>query len=328
MATDSEPVVPELDDDTSSRARAWLQLFRLPNVFTAMADIFLGFLLVHETLEPWWTFLLLLGASCLLYTSGMVLNDVFDVVIDRQERPSRPLPSGRIPLRLALHVGGVMLGAGVALGWAAGAFQGQFRSGMVATALAGAVLAYDRILKRTVMAPVVMGSCRTLNILLGASAAAGAWHPIHYVVAAGVGIYITGVTWFARTEARHSNRLALAAASVVMAGGLALLAYMPSVADDALPWVWAPRYALEIGPRWYVLWGLLSLSILRRPVAAIAEPTPKRVQIAVKECILSLIVIDAVACYAVRGMPWAVVILRCSCRRSLWAAGFTRRKNS
>ena len=167
MATDSEPVVPELDDDAGSRARAWLQLFRLPNVFTAMADIFLGFLLVHETLEPWWTFLLLLGASCLLYTSGMVLNDVFDVVIDRQERPSRPLPSGRIPLRLALHVGGVMLGAGVALGWAAGAFQGQFRSGLVATALAGAVLAYDRILKRTIIAPAVMGSCRTLNILLG-----------------------------------------------------------------------------------------------------------------------------------------------------------------
>ena len=135
----------------------------------------------------------------------MVLNDVFDVVIDRQERPSRPLPSGRIPLRLALHVGGVMLGAGVALGWAAGAFQGQFRSGLVATALAGAVLAYDRILKRTVLAPVVMGSCRTLNILLGASAVAGAWHPIHYVVAAGVGIYITGVTWFARTEARKAT---------------------------------------------------------------------------------------------------------------------------
>ncbi len=49
--------------------------------------------------------------------------------------------------------------------------------------------------------------------------------------------------------------------------------------------------------------------ILRRPVAAIAEPIPKRVQLAVKECILSLVVIDAVACYAVRGVPWAVVIL-------------------
>ncbi len=68
-------------------------------------------------------------------------------------------------------------------------------------------------------------------------------------------------------------------------------------------------FALDIGPRWYVLWGLLALLILRRPVAAIADPAPKRVQIAVKECILSLIVIDAVACYAVRGVPWAVVIL-------------------
>ena len=91
--------------------RSWLQLFRLPNVFTAMADIFLGYLLVHETLEPWWTFLLLFTASSLLYLSGMVLNDVFDVVIDRAGTPLAPIPSGRVPLRLALHVGGVMLGA-------------------------------------------------------------------------------------------------------------------------------------------------------------------------------------------------------------------------
>ncbi|HEY4312007.1 MAG TPA: UbiA family prenyltransferase [Pirellulales bacterium] len=310
MATNSEAVVPELDEESPRMtARAWLQLFRLPNVFTAMADIFLGYLLVHDALEPWWTFALLLVASCLLYTSGMVLNDVFDFAVDRQQRPARPLPSGRIPLGLALHTGGVMLGAGVALGWSVSALEGNARSGIVATTLAVAVLAYDRVLKRTPIAPLVMGSCRTLNILLGASTAAGPWHTIHYVVAAGLGVYITGVTWFARTEARVSNRMSLGLASVVMAAGLALVAYFPSMIDDALPVGWAPRYALEIGERWYVLWGLLALLILRRPVAAIAEPIPKRVQLAVKECILSLVVIDAVACYAVRGVPWAIVIL-------------------
>ena len=310
MATDSEPVVPELDEERPRMsARAWLQLFRLPNLFTAMADIFLGYLLVHETLEPWWTFLLLLGASCLLYTSGMVLNDVFDVAVDREERPTRPIPSGRIPLTVALHTGGVMLGSGVALGWATSALVGQARPGVVATALALAVLAYDRVLKRTPIAPLVMGSCRTLNILLGASAAAGPWHPIHYLVAAGVGVYITGVTWFARTEARESNRFALAGASLLMAAGLATLAYYPSAVDDALELAWTPLNAIDIGSRWYVLWGLLGLLILRRPAAAIADPTPRRVQLAVKECILSLIVIDAVACYAVRSVPWAIVIL-------------------
>ncbi|HVU86566.1 MAG TPA: UbiA family prenyltransferase [Pirellulales bacterium] len=310
MATESEPVVPELDNDPPGMsARAWLQLFRLPNVFTAMADIFLGYLLVHDSLEPWWSFLLLLGASCLLYTSGMILNDVFDVAVDRQERPARPIPSGRIPLSVALHTGGVMLGSGVAFGWAASALVGEARPGIVATALAVAVLAYDRVLKRTPVAPLIMGSCRTLNVLLGASTAAGAWHTIHYIVAAGVGLYITGVTWFARTEARQSNRMALAAATVVMAAGLTTLAYFPSAVDDALELAWTPLYALEIGSRWYVLWGLLGLLILRRPAAAIAEPIPRRVQLAVKECILSLIVIDAVVCYSVRGVPWAIVIL-------------------
>ena len=62
-----------------------------------MADIFLGYLLVHETLEPWWTFLLLLAASSLMYTAGMVLNDVFDVAVDRQERPKRPSPRSACP---------------------------------------------------------------------------------------------------------------------------------------------------------------------------------------------------------------------------------------
>ncbi len=309
MAMESEPVVPELDEPPARNLRAWLELFRLPNVFTAMADIFLGYLLVHETLAPWWAFLLLLGASCLLYTAGMVLNDVFDIAVDREERPRRPLPSGRIPLGLALHTGGVMLGAGVALGWSAGALAGSARPGIVATLLALAIVAYDRMLKRTVIAPAVMGSCRTLNILLGASTVVGPWHAMHYTIAAGVGVYIAGVTWFARTEARESRRLHLAAATVVMGAGLALLASFPQWIDDQMPAAFVPLFALEIGERWLVLWLLLGLLILRRPVVAIVEPSPLRVQMAVKECILSLVVLDAVACYAVRGVPWAAAIL-------------------
>ena len=69
---------------------------RLPNVFTAMADIFMGFWLTHETLSPIGVFLLLLASSSFLYTAGMVLNDIFDLEQDRRERPQRPLPSGRI----------------------------------------------------------------------------------------------------------------------------------------------------------------------------------------------------------------------------------------
>src|SRR5690606_1666654 len=62
----------------SSTLLAYAQLCRLPNVFTAIADIAAGYLFVHvyEKLQPWHIFGLLMGASSLLYMAGMVLNDV------------------------------------------------------------------------------------------------------------------------------------------------------------------------------------------------------------------------------------------------------------
>src|SRR5690606_25750916 len=35
-------------------------------------------------------------SSMLLYTGGIVFNDVFDASLDKIERPERPIPSGRI----------------------------------------------------------------------------------------------------------------------------------------------------------------------------------------------------------------------------------------
>jgi len=87
--------------EPAAKLLAYLRLFRLPNVFTAMADVAMGFLFVRQSLEPISMFACLLVASSLLYTAGMVLNDVFDYEVDRQERPQRPLPSGQIGLRWA-----------------------------------------------------------------------------------------------------------------------------------------------------------------------------------------------------------------------------------
>ncbi len=88
----------------------YVQLLRLPNLFTAMADVAMGFLFVRASwawnpapinLRPIgaWVLALLALASALLYAAGVVLNDVFDLERDRRERPERPLPSGRVSLR-------------------------------------------------------------------------------------------------------------------------------------------------------------------------------------------------------------------------------------
>ena len=93
----------------SSPLLAWMQLVRLPTVFTALADILLGTQLVvpaEATTSPR-ALGLLLVASAGLYLAGMVFNDVFDRHRDAVERPGRPLPSGRITLSSAVTLGTV-----------------------------------------------------------------------------------------------------------------------------------------------------------------------------------------------------------------------------
>ena len=85
-----------------STLRAYLQLCRFPAVFTALADIVLGYLLTRTQVDSVPQLGLLLGASAGLYLSGMVWNDIFDRQQDAAERPKRPIPSGRVSLRAAI----------------------------------------------------------------------------------------------------------------------------------------------------------------------------------------------------------------------------------
>ena len=283
--------------------RAYLQLVRLPNVFTAMADILLGFLLTHSRLDPWHEFALLLAASSLLYLSGMVLNDYFDREQDARERPFRPIPSGRVSERTALRLGFAMLAAGTLLGWVAAAVAGDLRPGIVATLLAGGILLYNGVAKRTPTGPLVMGACRTLNVLLGMSVSLGAWTAPYLVVAVGVGLYIVGVTIFAKSEARESGRLQLTLGVAVMLAGIATVASTPGWATGG---EWP---AFSVRENWYVFWALFGMLIGYRCLRAVFDPRAELVQAAVRNCIFSLVVMDAAACLAVQEMLWGVVIL-------------------
>jgi 4-hydroxybenzoate polyprenyltransferase len=283
----------------------FLQLMRLPNIFTAMADVAMGFLFVkdHADLSDWWTLGLLLAASSMLYVGGVVLNDVVDRELDAVERPHRPLPSGRITLKAACWFGGILLLAGMALGWTAALAVGELRTGIVASLLLTCILLYNLWLKTTILGPPTMGTCRMLNVLLGMSVSAGPFAAENWLVAGGIGLYIAGVTWFARTEARRSNRLPLAAATTVMMTGIALIALVPRWSERILP-------ILQIQPGgWYLLMLVMGAMIGWRCLAAIIKPDPVQVQRAVSHAVLSLIMLDAAACYVIRGPYLAAAIL-------------------
>src|SRR5262249_38298860 len=149
--------------------------------------------------------------------------DYFDVEQDRRERPFRPLPSGRVSPREAALLGSALLVAGVVFALLAGGSQALVADGerssppaRLALLLVAAILLYDGWLKRTWAGPVGMGACRFLNVLLGVSVCGTLAWPRGAHLALVVGVYIAGVTWFARTEARASSQNALRGAAAVM----------------------------------------------------------------------------------------------------------------
>jgi 4-hydroxybenzoate polyprenyltransferase len=294
------------------RVVAYLELVRLPNVFTALADVGMGFFVTQEAhglaalaAREWVKLALLAAASASLYLAGMALNDVFDREIDLAERPARPIPSRRVSLSGARGLGFGLLAAGVFVAVVLAITEEDFRVALVGCGLAIAVVAYDAVLKQTPAGPLGMGICRFLNVLLGMSLSAAPWQTWNYVIAAGIGLYIVGITWFARTEARASNRWALALATVVGAGGIVLLVLMPRFAP--------PEKLLASiendSQRWNLMWGLLGALIAWRCLWAIADPRPLLVQRAVRQCIFSLIMLDAVVTSALAGFLPAVLVL-------------------
>jgi 4-hydroxybenzoate polyprenyltransferase len=281
----------------------YAQLVRLPNTFTAMADIFVGALATGLWLQRWHVLLCLLGASTLLYWSGMIWNDYFDLDQDRKERPGRPIASGRVPLRTAWFLAVGLMAAGLALAVLAGfriedVEKGEwaFRSRPVifASVLVIAILLYDGVLKATIAGPIMMGLCRSLNILLGMSIASDAIGFRGWLIALVVGIYIGGVTWFARTEARDSNRSMLIGAAIAMLVALVLSLAVPALVVE-MPGDAAPSRLFP-----YLLAGFgcyLGVAVM----AAIRRPEPGRVQAVIVRAIMGLVVLDALLASAFVG---------------------------
>jgi 4-hydroxybenzoate polyprenyltransferase len=150
-----------------------------------------------------------------------------------------------------------------------------------------------------------MGLCRFLNVMLGVTVAGNFAWPVSQHLATVVGLYIAGVTTFARTETQLSRKSHLAVAAsiilVALAAALALPVHHP--VDTASPLFVYLLVALGF---------FVGFPIVR----AIGEPTPSRVQAAVKRCLVGLILLDAVLATALAGtVGLAVLVLLAP---SLW----------
>ncbi len=287
----------------------WLRLGRISALPSAVSNVLMGFLLAHGCWSNHWApnleLIALILSSCSLYIAGMILNDYFDLAVDKIERPQRPIPSGQISKQHALLAGIGLLVAGIGFALLAGwqspheSLMLKLRPGLVAIALAGCILLYDGLLKKTILAPALMGGCRTLNVLLGASTIALNRDPnetffgfplLVWSVAFVIGIFIAGVTLLARKEATvNHNRKPLIMAGIMIALGLAGIAFVYLVPSDILK----NPTSSKIYP--FVIL-LISFPIIRRVIAA-TSGLPSAIQTAVIVCLRSVIILDACMCF-------------------------------
>jgi len=185
-----------LSTSVRARASAHLSLARISNAPTVLSNVLAGVALASAVAPVTMSGTALLAlAMVLYYTAGMYLNDLFDLGIDRLERPERPLPSGRVSRREALGATVLLFSVGTfclaLLGTA------PLISGLVLVAL---IVVYDAWHKTNPLSPVLMASTRMLVYVTAFVSFAPTLTFSLVFWSLLLGLYIVGLTYIAKTE--------------------------------------------------------------------------------------------------------------------------------
>ena len=149
----------------SSTVINYLRLARIANVFTIVSNILLGYLF-FTPISNFDHFIIvkLISISAFLYIGGMVLNDYFDINIDKKERPWRPLSSNKITKKNALVI--ILFSFSYSLIFS---FIMGSNTFVITLIMISLIFLYNKFLKNRIYGPINMGVIRSLNILLGSS---------------------------------------------------------------------------------------------------------------------------------------------------------------
>lgn len=281
---------------------AWWQLLRVANVFTAISNVIAGCLLTRPSEMTWLPLLLMVVSSACLYESGMVLNDFCDADLDAQERPSRPIPSGRIAETSARSLGVILMISGIASAIVASILTQQWQTGTLAIALSATIVGYNRGVKNTAFSSICMGGCRAMNVLLGASWGASlvrfadslsAWQ-----YALGIGVYTAGISLIAKREVGSSHRGELIIGIAAVLSGMATIALLPLSMASISVTVWG----------WLGLLGILFLVVGSIGYQLLSK-RDSPVGPAVVALIQMFILLDAMAASLAWGWPAGLAVM-------------------
>jgi 4-hydroxybenzoate polyprenyltransferase len=178
--------------------KEYLQLVRLPGIFTAFSNVLIGYFFSFSFNSEIIFLPYLLATSGMLFCSGMIFNDYFDYNLDKKERSFRPLPSGKISKHNALLIGFIFL----ILANISASFLG-FDSLIISLILSCIILFYNLKLKSiSFLGFFNLSLIRMLNILLGFSIIGISFEFIQYLLP--LGIFVVGISILAKNEIKSN----------------------------------------------------------------------------------------------------------------------------
>jgi heme O synthase-like polyprenyltransferase len=179
--------------------KEYLQLVRLPGIFTAFSNVLIGYFFSFTINSEIFLLPYLLTTSGMLFCSGMIFNDYFDYNLDKKERSFRPLASGKISKKNALLIGFIFL----LMANISASFLG-FDSLIISLILTCAILFYNFKLKSISFLGIInLSIIRMLNILLGFSILGISFEYIQYLIP--LGIFVFGISILAKNEVKSNQ---------------------------------------------------------------------------------------------------------------------------
>jgi 4-hydroxybenzoate polyprenyltransferase len=278
----------------SQRLKEYLLLIRLPNVFTTPSNILAGyFAAITVAQADGLEFIALMASSSSLYIAGIVLNDYFDIEIDRKERPFRPLPSGNISKRHALAIGIVAILAANII-----AVMVSPISLAVTVAISLTIIAYDYRLKHNVSGPFAMSGARFLNVILGASPALLHLNSHSYgilaVASTSLFVFVISITILSRKEVRNERPNSTIPTLMVIG---VILAVAASGLFLQLKWAFLLNLSIFVGAMFVTF---------KQHLTNEQQPC---VQKAVRNMVLSIIILDSVFVSGTAGLLYGLSTL-------------------
>ncbi|MBA4853401.1 UbiA-like protein EboC [Emticicia sp. BO119] len=260
------------------KIKPYLQLTRPANIITAISDILAGTAIAGFSFSFYqieiWKVIFLCFATIGLYGGGIVFNDIFDLELDRIERPERAIPSGKVSKSNAIFFGILLLLSGVLFAW-----SNSLTSAAIAFLIAICALVYDKYGKHhTFFGPINMGLCRGGNLILGMSiieSSIGQWGLLSILPVC----YIAAITMISRGEVHGGNKNTLYFASILYIVVSCVQLYVSFKLGNvllAVPFIFLHIYL-----------------IFKPLLIAINSPIGPNIGKAVKAGVLSLIVMNA-----------------------------------